>query len=390
MKLNSLDRVVDISDYLGDSSKADWVSQGEPLVYNNNVLLTMPKNSVGTVLSSTVYMWYGNVKARFKTSRGAGVITAFILFSDVKDEIDFEFVGTELETAQTNYYFQGVTDYHNSGNLSTTDTFDNWHTYEVHWTPDKIEWLIDGEVGRTKNKADTWNETSQNFQFPQTPARVQLSLWPGGLASNLQGTIDWAGGEIDWDSSDIQNYGYYFATFSEVDIECYNASTPPGTNLKTSYYYNDISCTNNTVVDSDKPHIIGSLSATGLDMNKGKKATKSSSSNKSSASSADDSAESTEAASIPGGSNGSSGDDHSEDNSSSDNSSNNDSSSNDSSSNDSTTTSKADTSNCKTTSFNQDCGDNGSSDSSNGKSGSTRTSASALAIIIAGFALFWL
>jgi beta-glucanase (GH16 family) len=54
-------------------------------------------------------MWYGNVKARFKTSRGAGVITAFILFSDVKDEIDYEFVGTELGDAQTNYYFQGIT-----------------------------------------------------------------------------------------------------------------------------------------------------------------------------------------------------------------------------------------------------------------------------------------
>lgn len=109
MKMNSLDKIVDIGKYLGDSDKADWVAQGEPVVFNDNVLLTMPKDSVGTLLSSTVYMWYGNVKARFKTSRGAGVITAFILFSDVKDEIDYEFVGTELGDAQTNYYFQGIT-----------------------------------------------------------------------------------------------------------------------------------------------------------------------------------------------------------------------------------------------------------------------------------------
>lgn len=109
MKMDNLDRVVDIGKYLGDSSKADWVAQGEPVVFKDNVLLTMPKDSVGTLMSSTVYMWYGNVKARFKTSRGAGVITAFILFSDVKDEIDYEFVGTELGDAQTNYYFQGIT-----------------------------------------------------------------------------------------------------------------------------------------------------------------------------------------------------------------------------------------------------------------------------------------
>jgi beta-glucanase (GH16 family) len=39
-----------------------------------------------------------------------GVVTAFILLSDVKDEIDYEFVGADLESAQSNYYFQGIPD----------------------------------------------------------------------------------------------------------------------------------------------------------------------------------------------------------------------------------------------------------------------------------------
>lgn len=108
-KMDSLDRYQDITEYLGDSSKADWVGQGEPLVYKGNVLLTMPPKSSGTVLATTTYMWYGNVKAKLKTSRGRGVVTAFILYSDVKDEIDYEWVGADLETSQTNYYFQGVT-----------------------------------------------------------------------------------------------------------------------------------------------------------------------------------------------------------------------------------------------------------------------------------------
>ena len=106
--MDSLDRVVDIGDYLGDADSADWVAQGEPALYKDTILLTMPKDSVGTVMSSTTYMWYGNVKGKFKTSRGQGVVTAFILFSDVKDEIDYEFVGVDLETAQTNFYFQGI------------------------------------------------------------------------------------------------------------------------------------------------------------------------------------------------------------------------------------------------------------------------------------------
>ena len=95
--------------YLGDSSKTDWVMDGEAVIYQNTTLLTMAPNSVGTVLASSTYLWYGNVKARFRTSRGQGVVTAFILLSDVKDEIDYEFVGVELTTAQSNYYFQGIT-----------------------------------------------------------------------------------------------------------------------------------------------------------------------------------------------------------------------------------------------------------------------------------------
>jgi beta-glucanase (GH16 family) len=70
----------------------------------------MAPGTVGTLLASTHYMWYGNVKATFKTSRGQGVVTAFILLSDVKDEIDYEFVGADLEVAQSNFYNQGTPD----------------------------------------------------------------------------------------------------------------------------------------------------------------------------------------------------------------------------------------------------------------------------------------
>lgn len=105
-----LSRVAPNTKYLGDADAADWVSSGQPVAYQNNVLLTMATDTVGTLLASTSYMWYGNVQAKFKTSRGAGVVTAFILLSDVKDEIDYEFVGADLEHAQSNYYFQGIPD----------------------------------------------------------------------------------------------------------------------------------------------------------------------------------------------------------------------------------------------------------------------------------------
>lgn len=110
MSMDSLDRVVSEAKYLGNASEYDWVySDGsQVLQHDDSLLVTMPANSSGTVLASTSYVWYGNVKATLKSSRGSGVVTAFILLSDVKDEVDFEFIGADLTTAQTNYYFQAL------------------------------------------------------------------------------------------------------------------------------------------------------------------------------------------------------------------------------------------------------------------------------------------
>lgn len=288
--MNSLDRIVEMGKYLGDASKADWVYQGTPFAHDGNILLTMKPQSVGTVMASTTYMWYGTVKAKIKTSRGRGVVTAFILYGDVKDEIDYEWVGVDLQTSQTNYYFQGIPKYDQSYNISmSSDTFANWHEYEVRWTPDQIQWVVDGQVERTKEKKDTWNATANQWDFPQTPARVQLSIWPGGAESNAKGTIDWAGGVIDWNGEDIKKVGYYYATFGEIEVQCFNANSPPGTNKGKSYIYNDYRATNDTVEDTNKDTVLSSFAATGRDMTKG-------------ASSSDDSV-----SQIPGGTNPGSG-----------------------------------------------------------------------------------
>ncbi|KAI9730682.1 MAG: hypothetical protein M1834_005650 [Cirrosporium novae-zelandiae] len=269
-KFKNTDNIMANTKYLGASSETDWVSSGTPLVYNGNLLLTMPQNSTGTLLTSTSYVWYGKISAKLKTSRGAGVVTAFIFLSNVKDEIDYEFVGVELETAQTNYYFQGIENYDNGKNITTdSNTYKNFHTYEIDWQPDEITWSVDGEVGRTLKKSDTWNSTSNRYEYPQTPALVELSLWPAGLSTNAAGTISWAGGEIDWDSEDIQNYGYYYATFAEVNITCYDAPSNANKTGDNSYIYTDDSGLNTSVAITDDKHVLASLEATGLNMSVG-------------------------------------------------------------------------------------------------------------------------
>ncbi|KAH9860996.1 hypothetical protein IAQ61_010732, partial [Plenodomus lingam] len=263
--LDSLDDVQTIDKYLGDASKINWQSQGMPAIYTDpngkkSTLLTMAQGTVGTLLASTHYVWYGKICSKLSTAQGKGVVTAFILMSDVKDEIDFEWVGVDTGHVQSNFYSQDT----NGKNLTVPDqdTASTMHEYCIDWTTDSLTWSINGKDQRTLNRKDTWNATSNRFDYPQTPARIMLSLWPAGLPTNEKGTIEWAGGEIDWNSPYMEN-GYYYARFSEVTVECYDP--PPNAQKKGSktYKYTDEAGTNNTVAITDDEVILGSLMGTG-------------------------------------------------------------------------------------------------------------------------------
>lgn len=267
--LDSLDDVQSIDKYLGDASKINWQSQGMPVIYTDgsgqkSTLLTMAQGTVGTLLASTHYVWYGKICSKLTTAQGKGVVTAFILMSDVKDEIDYEWVGVDTGHVQSNFYSQGVTVYTNGKNLTVPggNTVENMHEYCIDWKEDTLEWTIDGNLERTLNRKDTWNATAGRFDYPQTPSRIMLSLWPAGLPTNEKGTIEWAGGEIDWNSPYMQN-GYYYARFQEVTVECYDP--PSGAQIKGSktYKYTDEAGTNNTVAITDTQVILGSLRGTG-------------------------------------------------------------------------------------------------------------------------------
>lgn len=181
---------------------------------------------------------------------------------------------------------------------------------------------------------------------------------------------------IDWDSDDIKKHGYYYATFGEISVECYNADKAPGTNKGVSYTYDDSRATNDTVVDGDKPTVLKSFSGTGLDMDAGGSSASASGSSTATGSSGP-------VASIPGGTaqgpgangeavGGSSGDGSS-----------------------STTTSP----DCQQTGFTQNCGSGSSGSGSSGSnSGAGRIApsqdrflgASAFAVVVAFIGLLWL
>ena len=154
----------------------------------------------------------------------------------------------------------------NEQNISVTDTFGTYHTYEIDWTPDTVTWSVDGTAHRTKNRNETWNATSNQYHFPQSPARIQLSLWPAGLSSNGEGTVAWSGGLVDWNSPDIQNAGYYYAMVNDVNVECYNPPSGASVSGSKSYIYNGPAGTNNTVVTTNDNTVLKSLLGTGTNM----------------------------------------------------------------------------------------------------------------------------
>lgn len=56
--------------------------------------------------------------------------------------------------------------------------------WQIDWQPDTLRFLIDGKEVRSVNKADTL--INGVYQYPTTPARIQLSVWAGGLPGNPQ------------------------------------------------------------------------------------------------------------------------------------------------------------------------------------------------------------
>jgi len=233
--------------YDGNSTTHDWtIDEGSALNTNNNdgelaLILTQDGRAPkGTRVSSTNYVLYGTITATVKTGMWNGVVTAFITMSNVRDEIDWEWPGNHVTQAQSNFFFLGQVDYA-AGNGKThdnlTDTHQNFHDYTIDWQPDTLRFLIDGQEVRSVNKADTM--VNGQYQYPTTPARIQLSLWAGGVQGNPQGVIDWAGGIIQYNEPDYVAFGnQYQAVVSKVTLQC--STSAPGLTITpntVSYVY---------------------------------------------------------------------------------------------------------------------------------------------------------
>jgi len=187
-------------------------------------------------MSSTRYVHYGKITATLR--RWGGVVTAFITMSNIKDENrlgisrpqhDYRpgelFLAGKHPSMQQNHAFawdsrMTTNGQHDSG-VSTTgisDTHSNYYAYAIDWQPDPLTLLVDSNVVRTVNKTDTvdeWrsplpnnpivhpNQAESKVMSPITALTLPYlySHWPAGVNSSAPGTIEWAGGLINWQDS---------------------------------------------------------------------------------------------------------------------------------------------------------------------------------------------
>jgi beta-glucanase (GH16 family) len=220
--------IIDVEDYNGDVTKADFTVEKDAranlkrLTSGGMMLqLTPPLNKnrnlpgKGVTVSSTAYLMYGTFCAKIKSGFPGGMVTSFISMSDVKDEIDWEWVGKDLTTVQTNIFYNGIVEYSvRSGIHAVANVHSKTHEYCVNWSESKIVWTVNGKLVRTYTKESSYDASKKLYMFPNTPSRIQLGVWDGGYGS--EGTRNWAGGYIDWNAVGPSGYN---ATIESLSIQ---------------------------------------------------------------------------------------------------------------------------------------------------------------------------
>ncbi|KAI0166151.1 concanavalin A-like lectin/glucanase domain-containing protein [Xylariaceae sp. FL1272] len=151
------------------------------------------------------YMLGGRYDVQMQIAPGQGIVSSAVLWSDIQDEIDWEFSGNQFGekpfpptdgkfTVETNIFargkmWDGAATYQKDALRPTTQ----FHTYSVEWDENHMTWYVDNNIVRTV-KAQS---TPSGFVFPQSPMKLQLGVWGGGDPDNNYWTIQWAGGQID-------------------------------------------------------------------------------------------------------------------------------------------------------------------------------------------------
>ncbi|RGP64326.1 murein transglycosylase [Fusarium longipes] len=188
---------IDFAKNGADDDNWEGNGHGDVKYTSDGAEFTVAKQGDSPLLQSKWYMFFGRVEVHMKAAPGTGIVSSIVLLSDILDEVDWEFLGGDPDNVQTNFYAKGSTDNTQSLTFPAANSQAEFHNYTVHWTQESCEWYVNGVAVRTLKFA----EADGGENYPQTPMRVKVGIWAGGDPDNAEGTIQWAGGETDYDGA---------------------------------------------------------------------------------------------------------------------------------------------------------------------------------------------
>ncbi|KAG2186042.1 hypothetical protein INT43_002480, partial [Umbelopsis isabellina] len=216
---------------LGD----DWVQTDGPLDFSSEGLvmrLEPPTNfeqydddrgetlnahlGTGFGMNATFYMQYGRVTARMRASTVKGIITNFVNMGDNGDEIDTEFVGGHPERFESNYFWGQQLIYTVNGGkhaITSPNGIADMHEYTINWTPERLEWYLDGTLVRTRLQSDTCGDNG--CVYPTAPTVIQVGIWDGSRE-----TPAWSTGPVDWSNMSEEERNGIYGVLESITVEC--------------------------------------------------------------------------------------------------------------------------------------------------------------------------
>lgn len=174
-------------------ASSDFTAGGNPTYGPNGVSFTVSGPGDAPQLNSKWYIMFGKYEIVMQAAPGQGIVSSVVLQSDDLDEIDWEFLGANPQQGQTNYFGRGNTAPTDRAGFLPVDNTMEFHTYGIEWTDAQIVWTVDGNNVRVLRADEVPTE-----QYPQTPMQLKFGNWAGGDPSNPPGTIQWAGGPVNY------------------------------------------------------------------------------------------------------------------------------------------------------------------------------------------------
>lgn len=149
--------------------------------------------TAGAVASRESFL-YGSFAARLKPARGSGIITGFFLHRNgPRQEIDIEFRGKDTRKMLVNVFFNPGSEgtrleYGYRGTPTEIDlgfdAADEFHDYEIEWTPSGIRWIVDDRLVYERNP---WDPTP----IPDRPLELNINVWTS-RSKEFAGRLDHA------------------------------------------------------------------------------------------------------------------------------------------------------------------------------------------------------